>query len=486
MQLAANPIVLSGMRLSRRGHLVAAVIVSCIAALLMLMNVDDLVDASDERRLMMGASILSTSLVLQALVLVIGGAVSVARSVQHERESGLLEANRLTPMTPTDLLLGYWLGPQGTTVAASVPLAVAGLVATVLGGVPVAAWLIGQALLVSTALFASLMAALFASNATTKRATGGIVGLLGLGALWSASMGPILVTNYLLPSWPLFSMIERITSGDLANPVGDGMPYVLTAIGLQATLAAIAWPAARRAIAADSTVQFDARWLVVAAWTVVIGGQVFIHQIGPQDFGRSVLDAEDRAMLVYVMGGMLGLVGLAMSRPALEDVRRRALRAGGVTTRWMMGASSLPVAVAFGALLTVGLAFVGPEHGVLLAGLDATLAFVLAASLLELGAMRLGSRATGAFVVAAVLLVVAPPIAAAILDFEALALVVPGSIGGYALVESLGDVLDEGMFGFVVHIGLAVAAAAMWLRGVGAWTSAVNHAARNGQSLPTG
>lgn len=190
-------------------------------------------------------------------------------------------------------------------------------------------------------------------------------------------------------------------------------------------------------------------------------------------------------MLVYVMGGMLSLVGLAVARPALEDVRRRALRAGGVTTQWMAAASSLPVALGFGALLTLALAVVGPEHGVAMAGIDATLAFVLAASLLELGQMRLGSRAIGAFVVAAVLLVVAPPIAAAILDIEALALVVPGSIGGFALFEPIDEVLDHGMFGFAVHVVLAVAAAAFWARGVRDWTGRVNAAARDGQSLPT-
>lgn len=485
MQLAANPIVLSAMRLSRRGHLVAAVIVSGIAALLMLMNVDELIDAAADTRLFMGVSILSMSLSLQAIVLVLGGAISTARTVQQERDSGLLEANRLTPMTPTDLLLGYWLGPQGTTVAASVPLAVAGLVATVLGGVPVAAWLIGQALLVSTALFASLLAALFAANTKTKRASGGIVGLLGLGALWSSAMGPVLVSNYLLPTWPVFSMMERITDDAVGNPVAESMPWVLIAIGLQALLSVIAWPAARRAIAADPTVRFDARWLVVAAWAVLIGGQVLIGEIGPHETHQSWLDPEDRAMLVYVMGGMLSLVGLAVARPALEDVRRRALRAGGVTTQWMAAASSLPVALGFGALLTLALAVVGPEHGVAMAGIDATLAFVLAASLLELGQMRLGSRAIGAFVVAAVLLVVAPPIAAAILDIEALALVVPGSIGGFALFEPIDEVLDHGMFGFAVHVVLAVAAAAFWARGVRDWTGRVNAAARDGQSLPT-
>ncbi len=49
-------------------------------------------------------------LVIQALVLVLGGFSRISRTLVEERKAGLLDSNRMTPLTGSQLVMGYWFG----------------------------------------------------------------------------------------------------------------------------------------------------------------------------------------------------------------------------------------------------------------------------------------------------------------------------------------------------------------------------------------
>ena len=48
---------------------------------------------------------------VEVLVLVLGGFSRISNVLANERKAGLWDSNRLTPLQPSQLVLGYWLGP---------------------------------------------------------------------------------------------------------------------------------------------------------------------------------------------------------------------------------------------------------------------------------------------------------------------------------------------------------------------------------------
>lgn len=110
--LEINPLWVKGLRSRcRLKHLLTwGVIWITLATFVFLITYTTLIEQSEATRADAAKAALPGILIIQAIILMIFGTGAVATGVSQERDEGLLDYVRMTPMTPTAKLVGYLFG----------------------------------------------------------------------------------------------------------------------------------------------------------------------------------------------------------------------------------------------------------------------------------------------------------------------------------------------------------------------------------------
>lgn len=151
MNLTDNPIFLTQKRLTHRAGVLAAALIAALVGLSLLSgliaylaapNDFDFHSPQEAGKLFYGWTI-----GVEILVLVLGGFSKISRVLADDRKAGLWDSNRLTPLKPAEIVVGYWLGSALREVYMGAVLAGIGLVIVILAKLPVTLWLGTQVLI---------------------------------------------------------------------------------------------------------------------------------------------------------------------------------------------------------------------------------------------------------------------------------------------------------------------------------------------------
>ncbi|MEI7808120.1 MAG: hypothetical protein WCJ07_06510, partial [Verrucomicrobiota bacterium] len=184
MKLSENPIFLTRKRLVHRSGVLAAVLIAALIGFCLLLGLmESLRDSSHSFKTPQEAGKVFYGWIvgLEILVIVIGGFSAISRALTEDRKAGLWDSNRLTPMKPTQILAGYWLGSALREFYMALTLAGFGLFIVLLGRLPILLWLGTQTLIASTALFFGLLGLL--AGMAFQRSPGLLI-FLGLFFVW--------------------------------------------------------------------------------------------------------------------------------------------------------------------------------------------------------------------------------------------------------------------------------------------------------------
>ncbi len=301
---------------------------------------------------------------LQAVLVIIGGFSRISRVLVEERQAGLLDGNRLTPLAPLDLALGYWLGPALREFYAAVALAPLGLAVILMARLPWTLWLGTQWLVFTTALFFGLLAIL--AGMAMKRSQGGI-GLVAMLFLLAYTMAGarFSIFNFLLPVYPVVYLFKPVHTSafdpDWSSPCGffglQISPLVYT-FGLQLLLGSLILQGAVRKFR-KSFQPAMGRWQAA----LVFGLLVFLqhgliwekwHGAVPHNETGVIRHFEIQMLGIIQVGTLLlGLVFLAARALDPEYARVEALRVGTAARRRTFLRSGLADALLFAVIASV-------------------------------------------------------------------------------------------------------------------------------------
>jgi hypothetical protein len=426
------------------------------------------------------------TIAVQILVLIIGGFSRISRTLGDERKAGLWDSNRLTPLKPSQLVVGYWLGSPLREFYMAVVLALTGLAIVLLAQLPTTIWLETQILVFSTALFFGLLAILV--GMTFQRPQGGVIFVLLLFLLYPFSfMAPkFLLTGFVLPVYgityafsdhlPHESDIYYSWSG---KPDIFGLPVspLILSLGLQFIIGIFLWRAAIR----KTTNPFQPlmlRWEAVSIFAILLVAQHGLAwglwqgkfpTLGTPN--RHVIYSGYPPVLSFAHCGilLLGLIILAFSSPQPETVRLKALRLGIRNLKTIFSGSAVSLALILAAVAAVVLfsqfafAFAASWKIYLVASGNLLAIFLIFSLLFEFCRLRYRRRAVGFVALWLFVLCLLPFILAGVFStaaFAKLSLLSPGVV---ALSEN-NDILDC-LLGIVAgHLGIALLLFIAWQR----------------------
>jgi hypothetical protein len=161
---------------------------------------------------------------LEIVALVIGGFSRIARAVSEDRQAGLWDSNRLTPLKAWQMIAGYWFAPALREFYMAVVLAGFGLLITLGSGLPLTLWLGTQVLIANPALFFGLPGIL--AGLARQRSQGSLIILLEL-----------FIHPWSFESPSLRHILQGVSHGD--TPTGTQTPVPL---GHDLTQVVTAWP----------------------------------------------------------------------------------------------------------------------------------------------------------------------------------------------------------------------------------------------------
>ena len=456
MRLFDNPIFLTQKRLTHRGGVWAAILISALIGGSLLAGL--LVQVTDPRPLFLrsheaGKMFYAWALGIEAVVLVLGGFAKTVRVLGDERRTGLWDSNRLTPLSPARIVLGYWLGsPLRESYMAAI-FAGIGFAIVVVGRLPLSLWLGTQLMVISTALFFGLLALVI--GMAFDRPKSGVALFLPLILLCAFSGGApkYCVFQFFLPAYAASSLFSDSTdAGNPFQPDSYGWPAIFTfdvppmvlSLGLQLLMGLLLWRAAVRKIGHPSQPLF-LRWEAVMIFTVVVTVQhALLWSIWTGSYPTQAIWALNyrRYILPLVHGGSLlvGMLVLAVSSPLPERVRIEALRSN-AAPRLALARSALPLALLLAAI--TGLAslphFISSPraYGIVwgLATANLLACFATFCLLLEYCRLRFRQGAPGFVALGLFILGVLPLILAALFSNESLSLLSFLAPGIMALLE---------------------------------------------------
>jgi len=211
-----NPIFITQKRLVHRGGILAAILIAALVGISLLAGlIADLSDPGNFPSLGSsqdaGKMFYGWTIAIETLIIAIGGFSRISRVLGDERKAGLWDSNRLTPLKPSQIVVGYWLGSPLREFYMSVILAGIGLVIVLLSRLPISLWLGSQLLVFSTALFFGLVAVL--TGITFQRPQGGVIFLVLFLILQMPSfiMPKFFLTDFLLP---IYAMLNLFLGGE--------------------------------------------------------------------------------------------------------------------------------------------------------------------------------------------------------------------------------------------------------------------------------
>jgi len=467
MKLTENPIFLTQRRLVHRSGVLAPVLIAALTGLILVaglvVSLTDLSAMHFEAANAAGKLFYGWIVGLEMLVLVFGGSLKIGRVLAEERKAGLWESNCLTPMRPGEIVIGYWLGPPLRESYMAVVLAGAGAIIVLLTGLSPLLWLGTQVLILSSALFFGLLAAL-AGMAGPKSSRGSQgIGLLGLLLVGPAILGfeGRTVIGFLLPIYPLIDLFRApgAFSPEFEPPglYGWAVPPLLLGLALQFAFGLCCWRAATRKTADPGQPLLD-RGEALFTFGLLVGTQ---HALGWR-YWLSGNNPDDLTGMAQAGSLLLGCVLLAVASPPPESLRLALLRAGGApasglarqsaagTALWLAGLGA--VASAPGMLMAVGENL--PRW--LLAEVNLLECLLMFALLLQFCRLRFGRRGPGFFALGLFMLCLLPFIVAGVLgneDFAKCSFLAPGvvALSNYAPNPAL---LTGVEFGHALVVGL--------------------------------
>ena len=337
MNLLANPIFLTQKRLIHRSGVLAPVLIALLIGLSLLAAFFNQCNLHPGVRAEWGHVYYGWVLGIQAAVLVIGGFSRISRTLVDERRAGLFDSNQLTPLSPADLVRGYWLGSvlrESYIAAVLVPI---GLVMVLGAGLPVMLWVTTQALLITTALFFCLLAVL--TGMVLKRAFGGGIGMLVFMLLgWPAialAIDPKSLLSFLLPMYATLHLFGASDANNLPQLFGIPVPTLVLTWALQLFMSVLCWRAAVRKMSDPIRPAFTrpVAVLVFGVLSLVQHGLIWSNPWQPE--------------IGVVHGSMLALgvalVGALSLKP--DQARIMTLRLGQLGQQWTLRHSGPAVAL---------------------------------------------------------------------------------------------------------------------------------------------
>ncbi len=489
MKLFANPIFITQRRLVHRAGVLAAAFIAGLIGFCLLLGFAGTLHgpfATQRGAGEIGKFYYGWIVGLEILVLVLGGFSRIARALADDRKAGLWDSNRLTPLRPADILIGYWLGPALREFYMAVVLAGFGLLIVVCAGLPLTLWLGTQLLIGSTALFFGLLGIL--AGMVFQRSQGGLFILLSLFSFPFTAFAPgRMISNFLLPTYgiiQLFQSAGRAPGQSAMTPewlapaqtFGFAVHPVLLSLALQGLLGAFLW----RALARKTAHPFETLLLrgeAVGLFSLLlIVQQGLIWDIWQGKYPALTLVGarypQEMPLLKMVHGAtlFLGLVLLGLASPLPERVRVESLRLGFKTVGAVFSRSAVSLALALaviaGGLFATHFIFSLADNWLILLAvfLNLTTLFLTFALLLEFCRLRHGRRALGFIGLWLFALCALPFILAAVFanaGFAQLSLLAPGF---YALADS-GDTNWALLYGtLLAHAGVVLLLYLNWHR----------------------
>jgi hypothetical protein len=375
MSLGDNPIFLTQKRLVHRSGVLAAILIAALVGVSLLSGLIAYIASPQNLHSFgtiqdAGETFYAWTIGVEILVLVIGSASRISNVLANERKAGLWDSNRLTPLKPSQLIVGYWFGAPLREFYMGVVLAGIGFFVVFIGRLPLTLWFGTQILIFSTALLFGLLSVLF--GLIFQRPQGGIifVVLLFVMQLFSSAAPKLFLTGFLLPTYGvvnLFTICDPPTynvynpnRGWLGTPEIFGLPIypILLTLVLQAIVGVFLWRMAVR----KTSQPFQSpllRWEAIALFAVFV---IFQHGLMwqawaghfPNMTGDTSID-NDMPFLSIVHAGTLFLVliELAAASPLPESVRLKALRQGIKSTGTIFSQSSVSLALALTAVVAI-------------------------------------------------------------------------------------------------------------------------------------
>lgn len=493
MSLNENPIFLTQKRLVHRGGVLAAILIAALLGLCLLFGLianmaspfkspgpEDLQDA--------GRMFYGWTIGIEIVALIIGSFSRITRALTEERKSGLWDSNRLTPLKPSQLIVGYWFGSPLREFYMGAILAGIGLPIVLLARLPIMLWLGTQLLIVSTALLLGLLAVLL--GLVLQKPQAGLIFLVLLFFLqfFSFALPKYFLTNFLLPIYGVAHLFEGTINHRpydygwtqwtrYSEIFGQPVYPVFFTLGLQLLLGIFLWRIVIRKTA-NSFQPAMLRWEAVALFAVFL---IFQHGLiwgewrghFPElTIGSSRLDDQSDVLLPVVQAGtmFLAILMLALNSPPPESVRIKAVHLGLKTPGAIFPSSSVFLAFVLSAaaaaiMLSEFIYSDARSWRLYFIAMGNLLAFSLIFSLLmEFCRLRYKRRAIGFVALWLFVLGLLPFIFAGVLDNSAygqLSIVAPGC---YALSAPADDNLNY-LFGIIAgHLLIAFLLFLFWGR----------------------
>ncbi len=492
MRFLDNPIFLTQRRLVHRGGVVAVLILAVIIGFSFLSGLLAFLSGSSSMyfisKAAAGKVFYGWVVAVELILLPFLGATRIARAVSDDRKAGLWESNRLTPLTPAQLVTGYWFGAPLREYYAAAVLAVCGLTIVLLAGLPLTLWVGTQVLIASTALFLGLLGALL--GITSQRQEGGLMLFLILLIAGPVSLvqGRLLMTNFLLPIFGIANLFAGEDDSDIWTSApsffGVPVPGIVLTLVLQFLVGLFLWQAATRK-AANPFQPLLERWQAIVLFAVLLLAQHGLmwgawggHY--PVIFASPSLEGEPENVimgLVQCCTMFMGLIVLAFIALQPEQVRLAALRAGRASFRLVLARSAVGPAIAFATLagvflLTHFLFSFGTQANehyhtrmvYAIAVLNLLAFFLIFTLMLEYCRLRFRQRAAGFVGLGLFILCVLPYILMGVFSEDAFgwgSLLSPGVL---ALTADYGDGISPLFCISLVHLGLAGLLFAFWRR----------------------
>jgi hypothetical protein len=489
VKLFENPIFLTHKRLVHRGGVLAAILIAALIGFSLLAGlISYLADPADfhfSSPQEAGKIFYGWTIGVEILVLVVGGFSRIARALADDRKAGLWDSNRLTPLKPSQLVVGYWFGPALREFYMAAVLAGFGLLIVLAGRLPLTLWLGTQTLIASTALFFGLLGIL--AGMAFQRSQGILIFLVLLCAYPFSFIAPSrMLTNFLLPIYGIGNLFHDQDSRDVYSEREWGvMPEIfgihaypiLLSLGLQLVVGIFVW----RALVRKTAHPFQPlllRWEAVALFIILIASQHALmwdlwNGQFPRLFEKSPDERIDNEMLLTaVHGGTIatGILLLALASPLPERVRVESLRLGfnnlgSVFSRSAVSLALVLAAVASAAMLTQFMfSLAGSFQIFCVTTISLAEIFLVFALLLEFCRLRFKRRALGFVALWLFIICIIPFILAGVFSSEYFARISLLSPGFIALSDESDPEWPLQFRTVLAHFGIVVILFIAWQR----------------------
>ncbi len=501
MKLSENPIFITRKRLVHRNGMLAAVLIAALIGFCLLLGLleslrelNDHLFNSFKTPQAAGKAFYGWIVGVEILVIVIGGFSAISRALTEDRKAGLWDSNRLTPLKPAQILVGYWFGSALREFYMALALAGFGLIIVLLGRLPITLWIGTQTLVASTALFFGLLGLL--CGMAFQRSLGLLI-FLGLFFLWPFTfMAPSrMLFDFLLPIYGIGNLFSEHPPGkhdygtDWNSPpeiFGLPVPPVLLSLVLQLVIGLFVWRALTRKTA-NPFQPLLLRWEAFALFGILILSQhALLWDLWrgkfPAIIGTSGKNFDHEALLPIVHGGTLfiGALLVFMASPPPEHVRIESLRLGFKNLGAIFSRSAVSLSLALGGVASIAVltqfafGLKNSWQAFVVVAVNLVEIFLIFALLLEFCRLRHQRRSLGFVALWLFVLCIIPFILAGVFSYEALAhtsLLAPGFI---ALSDHSNDCSSLPFCILSAHFGVAVLLLINWRR---QWQKLLTHAA---------